>query len=400
VKVLVVNAGSSSLKFTLFAMTNQQVLAKGIVERIGASGTKIKYENVIKGIKQEQEIGTADHTGALQIVCKKLADPEAGVVKSLTEVNAIGHRVVHGGEKITSSKQITEEIKKEIRSLFSLAPLHNPPNLDGIIGCEEVFPGTPNVAVFDTAFHQTMPKESYLYGIPYELYQKYGIRRYGFHGTSHNYVYDKACEQLKLDPTKARIITCHLGNGSSVTAIDGGKVLDTSMGMTPLAGLVMGTRSGDVDPGIIFFLGKQGMTMDEIDTLLNKKSGMLGLGGIHSGDMRDMGNAAASGNQQAVMTLNIVVHRLLSYIGAYYALLGGADAIVLTGGIGENSSEFRALLLPRLACFGIEPDMEANKKRGVFNVLSRPGSKTIVVSVPTDEELMIAKETERIVKDL
>lgn len=394
-KVLVVNAGSSSLKFTLFSMGNGQVLAKGLVERIGISGTKIKYENVASGVKTEEGIGSADHKGSLRIVCQKLVDPQVGVLKSLSEVNAIGHRVVHGGEKVSSSCRIDEATKKIIREMFSLAPLHNPPNYDGIVACEEVFPGIPNVGVFDTAFHQTMPKESYLYAIPYEIYQKYGVRRYGFHGTSHNYVYHKGCELLKLDPKKAKVITCHLGNGCSITAVNGGKVVDTSMGMTPLAGLVMGTRSGDVDPGVVFFLGKHGMSYDEIDTLLNKKSGLLGVGG-HS-DMRDTINGAAAGDERAEMALNITVHRLLSYIGSFYTLLGGADAIFFTGGIGENSAEFRTRILVRLACLGVEADMEANAKRGVFNIISKPGSKTLAAVVPTDEELMIAKETERIV---
>lgn len=396
-KILVVNAGSSSLKFTVFNMETNSVLAKGLVERIGMAGTKIKYENVVKGIKTEEEIGTADHSGSLKIVCEKIADANVGVVANLNEINAIGHRIVHGGEKVSGSVAITEEIKDVIKEMSSLAPLHNPANLDGVVACETVFPGVPNVGVFDTAFHATMPKESYLYAIPYELYQKYSIRRYGFHGTSHNYVYNRSCELLGLDPKTAKVITCHLGNGSSIAAVEGGKVLDTSMGLTPLDGLVMGTRSGSIDPAIIFFLAKQGMSLDEIDTMLNKKSGMYGLGGINSGDMRDMVNAAQSGQEQAQTTLEIVKHRAVATIGSYFAELKGVDAIVFTGGIGENCVEFREMVLPYLACLGAEVDMEANKARGKFTVLSTEASKIKVAIVPTDEELMIAQETMRIV---
>lgn len=396
-KILVVNAGSSSLKFTVFNMETNSVLAKGLVERIGMAGTKIKYENVVKGIKTEEEIGTADHSGSLKIVCEKIADANVGVVANLNEINAIGHRIVHGGEKVSGSVAITEEIKDVIKEMSSLAPLHNPANLDGVVACETVFPGVPNVGVFDTAFHATMPKESYLYAIPYELYQKYSIRRYGFHGTSHNYVYNRSCELLGLDPKTAKVITCHLGNGSSIAAVEGGKVLDTSMGLTPLDGLVMGTRSGSIDPAIIFFLAKQGMSLDKIDTMLNKKSGMYGLGGINSGDMRDMVNAAQSGQEQAQTTLEIVKHRAVATIGSYFAELKGVDAIVFTGGIGENCVEFREMVLPYLACLGAEVDMEANKARGKFTVLSTEASKIKVAIVPTDEELMIAQETMRIV---
>lgn len=396
-KILVVNAGSSSLKFTVFNMETNSVLAKGLVERIGMAGTKIKYENVVKGIKTEEEIGTADHSGSLKIVCEKIADANVGVVANLSEINAIGHRIVHGGEKVSGSVTITEEIKTVIKEMFPLAPLHNPANLDGVVACETVFPGVPNVGVFDTAFHATMPKESFLYAIPYDLYQKYSIRRYGFHGTSHNYVYNRSCELLGLDPKTAKVITCHLGNGSSIAAVEGGKVFDTSMGLTPLDGLVMGTRCGSIDPAIIFFLAKQGMSLDEIDTMLNKKSGMYGLGGINSGDMRDMVSAAQSGQEQAQTTLEIVKHRAVATIGSYFAELKGVDAIVFTGGIGENCVEFREMVLPYLECLGAEVDMEANKVRGKFTLLSTPASKIKVAIVPTDEELMIAQETMRIV---
>jgi len=396
VKVLVINSGSSSLKFTLFDMDTSESICKGLVERIGMDSPKLIYQRGKE--KQEEALTIKNHAEALREVCKKLVDKEVGVLKSLSEVEAIGHRVLHGGSKYTQPIIVDEAVKDGIRKCIVLGPLHNPANLGGIEACEEVFPGVPNVAVFDTAFHQTMEPEAYLYAIPQEYYKKYDIRKYGFHGTSHKYVYFKSCEFLGLDPNKAKIITCHLGNGSSLAAVKGGKVLDTSMGLTPLMGLVMGTRCGDMDPAVVPFIMKQtGCSADEIDTIMNKKSGLLGVSGFSS-DMRDIEAARDQGNKDAIIAYKMFMHRLIHYLGGYYLLLNGADAIVFTGGIGENGIGTRKNVMEYLKVFGAELDEEANNCRGKQVVITKPGSKLTALVTPTNEELMIAMETVSLVK--
>jgi len=390
-KVLVINSGSSSLKFTLFDMADKSVLAKGLVERIGMDNPKLIYKPADK--KFEEILTITNHSEALMAVCDKLVDKEVGVLKSLKEVDAIGHRVLHGGKTYTAPILVDEAVKEGIRKCIVLGPLHNPANLGGIEACEKVFPGVPNVAVFDTAFHQTMGPEAYMYAIPREYYEKFDVRKYGFHGTSHKFVYFNTCEFLGLDPAKAKIITCHLGNGSSLAAVNGGKVLDTSMGLTPLMGLVMGTRCGDMDPAVVPFLMKMtGMTADQMDTMMNKKSGLLGVSGISS-DMRDIEAARDAGNANAKEAFDMFMHRLLQYIGGYYLLLGGCDAIVFTGGIGENGVETRKMVAEKLAVFGATFDEQANNCRGQQVVFSTPASKFKLVVTPTNEELMIAMET-------
>ena len=396
VKILVLNSGSSSLKFQMYKMENELVLAKGIVERIGLGQPVLKYERH-DGLKTEEVIAVKNHDDALRLVCQKLVDPAQGVMQSLGEVQAVGHRVVHGGEKVSHPVRVDDSVKTIIRDCSSLAPLHNPPNLSGIEACEHVFSGIPNVAVFDTAFHQSMPAESYLYAIPYEYYTKYGIRKYGFHGTSHKFIADATAEYLQKPLAELKLITCHLGNGCSVAAIHGGNVLDTSMGLTPLMGLVMGTRCGDIDPGVLLHLAKLGMKTAEIDALLNKNSGILGLAGIGSSDMRDIEKAVRAGNAQAKQALDMFAHRLVYYIGAYYTLLGGADAVVLTGGIGENSAFTRAHFLSRLEAIGCKMDAAKNDAtRGKAGIVSTPESTLKAVIMPTNEELMIARETLRV----
>jgi len=399
VKVLVINCGSSSLKFTMFRMANEKVLARGIVERIGLDGPFLKYHRY-DGRSVNEQVDVSDHDDALRIVCAKLVDSEVGVLESLEEVEAIGHRVVHGGEKFTESTLVTPEVKEIIRECIPLAPLHNPANLGGIEACERVFPGVPNVAVFDTAFHQTMPPESYLFAIPYELYEKEQIRRYGFHGTSHKYVAQATADFLGRKIEDLKIITCHLGNGSSITAVDRGRVYETSMGMTPLMGLVMGTRCGDIDPGVVLHLIEKGHSVEDVDALLNKKSGLLGLAGIGSSDMRDVLEAAESGNRRAQLALDVFVHRLVAYIGAYFTLLGGADVIVFTAGIGENSSEIRERVLRRLDVLGCHLDQERNAVAGEPAVISTPDSTLVAVAMPTNEELMIGRDTVAVIRSL
>ena len=394
-KILVMNAGSSSVKFTLFRMRKEEMLAKGVVERIGMKQPQLCYE-LADGRTLEEEVPVADHDDALRLICDKLVDPDVGVIKSLAEVEAIGHRVVHGAEKFSASVKVCPEVKSAIRLCSSLAPLHNPPNLGCIEACERVFNDTPNVAVFDTAFHQTMPDYSYLYAIPHKYYEEYGIRKYGFHGTSHKYVAQATAEYLGQPLEDLKLITCHLGNGSSLAAIRNAKVLDTSMGMTPLMGLVMGTRCGDLDPGVMIHLLKKGMSTDELDQLLNKKSGLRGIAEIGSGDMRDILAAIDEGNSKAEAALNIFVHRLVHYIGAYYTLLEGADAVVFTGGIGENSIPSRSRIVERLKVLGCTPNPETREACGVAAMLSTPESKLKVLVMPTNEELMIGRETLRL----
>ena len=396
VNVLVVNAGSSSLKFTMYAMDKERMLARGIVERIGLSEPFLKYERHDgKSFKENVLVGS--HPEALELVCEKLVDPELGVLNSLMDVEAIGHRVVHGGENFHDSVIVTSEVKNNIRECANLAPLHNPPNLGGIEACEEVFEEVPNVAVFDTAFHHSMPASSYLYAIPYEYYEKYGIRKYGFHGTSHKFVSYATADLLGVPLGELKLITAHLGNGCSITAVERGNVLDTSMGMTPLNGLVMGSRCGDIDPAVVLYLARRGMSADEIDRLLNKCSGLLGISGIGSGDMRDNIAAAEAGNMQAQRALRMFVQRLVNYIGSYFTLLGGADAVVFTGGIGENSAAIRELVIQKLECLGCHLDVARNKATmGRPAVISTPDSKLKAIVMPTNEELMIARETARL----
>jgi len=395
-KILVINSGSSSLKFMLFSMSTETMMAKGLVERIGTPNANLVYQRDGEP-KMTQGISAENHGKALAMACKMLADPELGVIKSLKEVNAIGHRVVHGAEEFTDSVAITEDVKTGIKTCSDLAPLHNPANLDGIVACETVFPNVPNVAVFDTAFHQSMPKHAYMYAIPQKYYDEYGIRKYGFHGTSHKFVAQAAADYLKRPLEDLNLITCHLGNGSSIAAIQGGKVLDTTMGLTPLPGVIMGTRCGDIDPAIIFFLARKGMTIDEIDNVLNKQSGLMGVNGIGSGDMRDTVNAAAQGKAAADNALNMFGHRAALYIGGYHTLLGGADAIIFTGGIGENSSPGRKAILTRLEAIGCKIDEAKNKAVfGTLGVVSTEASKIPAIVIPTNEELMIARETFRL----
>ncbi len=392
-KLLVINAGSSSLKFLLYRMADETMLAKGLVERIGKPSASLAYQRDGEA-RVTLPISADNHGQALEGVCRILTDPTRGVLRALSDVEAIGHRVVHGGERFNASCVANEEVKKAIMECAALAPLHNPPNLGAIIACESVFPGVPNVAVFDTAFHQTMPPHAFLYAIPSKYYDQYRIRKYGFHGTSHKYVMQATASFLGRPVEAVKLITCHLGNGASIAAIDGGRVLDTTMGMTPLPGLVMGTRCGDIDPAVVLFLARQGMTPDAIDDLLNKRSGLLGVGGIDSGDMRDLVDAAASGNVLAERALNMFAHRAALYIGGYYTLLGGADAIVMTGGIGENCVPVRARIAQRLAAIGCTLDPARNEAtRGSAGVVTTESSRTPMIVMPTNEELMIARDT-------
>lgn len=396
-KVLVINAGSSSMKFTLYSMETETVLAKGVFERLGTIGPNLIFKRP-DGFKFEQEIPVKDHVGAFNEICKKLVDPEIGVIKSLSEISAIGHRVLHGGEKITAPVLVDENVKAIVRECFPLGPLHNPANLAGIEACEKAMPGVPNVGVFDTQFHQTMPKEAYLYAIPYEYYEKYGIRKYGFHGTSHHYVTLATAKFLGQDVENTDIITCHLGNGCSMAAIKGGKVVDTTMGLTPLEGLMMGTRSGDIDPAAVIRMVDLGSTPAEVDNILNKKSGLFGVGGIGTGDMRDMLAAADSGNERAQLAVKMFVRRIVKYIGSYFMLAGKTQAIVFTGGIGEFSHEIRKMIVEQLAPLGICLDEAANNEfRGKAGVISTADSKIKAIVMPTDEELMIAKTTQKII---
>ena len=394
-KVLVINSGSSSLKFTLFDMADKSLLCKGLVERIGLEGTKLTYK--AHGQSVEEPLNISKHSEALTSICAKMTDKEIGVIGSLKEIDAIGHRVLHGGAKYSEPVLVNAAVKDVIRECFVLGPLHNPANLGGIEACESVFPGVPNVAVFDTAFHMTMGPEAFMYALPRKYYDKYAVRKYGFHGTSHKYVYGRTCEFLGLDPKSAKVISCHLGNGSSVCAVKGGKVVDTSMGLTPLTGLVMGTRSGDLDPAVVTFLEQQeNLTAAEMDTILNKKSGLLGVSGLSS-DMRDIDAARAAGTPNAIEAYDMFLHRLIHYIGGYYALLGGADVILFTGGIGENSAETRANVLDRIACLGVKVKADFNATiRGKEAVISTDDSKMKAIVMPTNEELMIAMETVQI----
>ncbi|HBA63785.1 MAG TPA: acetate kinase [Lachnospiraceae bacterium] len=389
--VLVINCGSSSLKFQLINSDTEAVLAKGLCERIGIDG-RLTYQPA-GGEKKTEDKAMPTHTEAIQFVIDALTDAERGVVKSLEEIGAVGHRVVHGGEKFASSVVITEEVKKAIEECNDLAPLHNPANLIGIDACEKLMPGTPMVAVFDTAFHQTMPDTAYMYGLPYEYYDKYKVRRYGFHGTSHSFVSKRVAEFLGKPYDATRTIVCHLGNGSSICAVKNGKSVDTSMGLTPLEGLVMGTRSGDIDPAIMEFIAKkEGLDIAGLMNVLNKKSGVEGVSGVSS-DFRDLANAAAEGNKRAELALEMFAYRVAKYVGSYAAAMNGVDNIVFTAGIGENDGQTRARICSYLGYLGIEIDAEANGKRGEEIVISTPDSKVTVLVIPTNEELAIARET-------
>ena len=397
-KILVLNCGSSSLKYQLIDMENEAVLCIGLVERIGIEGSILtqKKDGVEGKYIKEQQM--KDHQDAIKLVLEGVLDPTYGGVKDMKEIDAVGHRVVHGGEKFASSVIITEEVEEAMRKCSELAPLHNPANLMGIDAIKAVLPGVPNVGVFDTAFHQTMPASSYLYGLPYRLYTEYGVRRYGFHGTSHKYVSQRAAEMLGKDIADLKIITCHLGNGASIAAVDGGKVVDTSMGLTPLEGLIMGTRCGDIDPAIIpFIMKKENLDADGVDKLMNKESGVYGMTGISS-DFRDICDAAAEGNQQAIDALDAYHKRVKKYIGAYAAEMNGVDAIVFTAGLGENGIDDRLAIASNLEVLGVKMDAEANNVRGKERVISAADSKVKVLLIPTNEELMIARDTVALVK--
>lgn len=397
-KVLVVNCGSSSVKYQFIDMKGEKVLCKGLAERIGIEGSRLVHS--VNADKHVIERNMKDHEEALKLVLDVLVDPEIGVIKSLSEIDAVGHRVVHGGEKFASSVLIDEEVLKVLEENIHLAPLHNPPNILGIKAIQKLLPNVPNVGVFDTAFHQSIPKKAYLYGLPYELYEKYRIRRYGFHGTSHRYVSKRAAEILGRDYYDFKVITCHLGNGASIAAIRHGKSIDTSMGFTPLEGLVMGTRCGDMDPAIVIYLQQNlGMSVDKVYDLLNKKSGMLGLTNNLSSDMRDIENAAANGNEFAQLALDIYVYRIAKYIGAYAAAMNGVDAIVFTAGVGENSPYVREKVCEYLGFLGIKIDRQLNNVKGVERIISTPDSKVAVLIVPTNEELIIARDTRYIVEN-
>ncbi len=392
-KVLVLNAGSSSMKFTLFEMDNESVLAKGLVERLGTDSPKLVYKRP-DGYKFEVQMPIKDHVDAFKCICEQLVDKKEGVISGLNEIGAVGHRVLHGGEKITAPVKVDEAIKSVIRECFPLGPLHNPANLAGIEACEETMPGIVNVAVFDTEFHQTMPPEAYLYAIPYSYYEEHGIRKYGFHGTSHHFVTLSTAEFLGKSLDDTNIITCHLGNGCSMAAVKNGKVIDTTMGLTPLEGLMMGTRSGDIDAAAVLRMVELGSTAKEVDNILNKKSGLFAIADINSGDMRDVISAAEGGSERADLALKMFVRRVVKYIGAYYVLVGGADAIVFTGGIGEYSVKIREKIIAGVESLGFKMDTEKNNacfgKRGI---VSTDDSKGKIVIMPTNEELMIARST-------
>ncbi len=395
-KVLVINCGSSSLKFQLIDSQSEKCLAKGLCERIGIDGSMITYAPE-GGDKEKTLTPMSDHTEAIRLVLEALTNPATGVVKNLDEIGAVGHRVVHGGEKFAESVIIDEEVLAAIRECSDLAPLHNPANLIGIDACRKLMPSTPMAAVFDTAFHQTMPEEAYMYGLPYEYYQKYKIRRYGFHGTSHSYVSKKAAEVLGKSYEDLKIIVCHLGNGASVSAVKNGRCVDTSMGLTPLEGLIMGTRSGDIDPAIIEFLAhKEGKDIDQIMNVLNKKSGVLGLSDNLSSDFRDLEDGYHAGNVHAVRTLKTFCYRVAKYVGAYTAAMNGVDVICFTAGVGENAGIVRTFVCEYLGYLGVELDQEANGRRGEDIVISTPDSRTTVMVIPTNEELAIARETVRL----
>lgn len=396
-KVLVINCGSSSLKYQVLDMTNEVLEAKGLVERIGMEGSVITHEKM--GMDKFKLVTPMEnHKDAIGHVLDAIVDEDHGVVSDMSEIGAVGHRVVHAGEKYADSVVINDSVLAALEECVDLAPLHNPPNLLGIAACQELMPNTPMVAVFDTAFHQTMPPESYIYAIPYEYYEKYGIRRYGFHGTSHKYVAERASDIMNVNINDLKIITCHLGNGASVSAIKRGVCMDTSMGFTPLEGLVMGTRCGDIDPAIVTYIrDKEGLAQGEANDILNKKSGVLGISGVSS-DFRDLEAAAEDGNERALLAIKIFAHKVRSYIGAYIAEMNGVDAIVFTAGVGENDIAMRDIICNDMGNLGIKLDLVKNKVRGKEMIISRDDSKVKVILIPTNEELMIARDTYRLCK--
>lgn len=396
-KTLVINCGSSSLKYQLIDMNTEESMVQGLVERISIEGSALT-QKVVGRDKYIVSKEIKDHKDAIKLVLESLVDEEHGVIKSMSEISAVGHRVVHGGEKYSESVLITEEVINSIKECITLAPLHNPPNIIGIEACKELMPSTPMVAVFDTAFHQTLPKEAYTYSIPYELYKKYGIRKYGFHGTSHKYVSNKLSEVMNRNIEDLKVVTCHLGNGCSLSAVKNGISIDTSMGFTPLAGVMMGTRSGDVDPSVIMYLMKeQGYSIDNIDKLLNKESGVLGVSGISS-DFRDIRSSAEKGNIRSKLALDIFHYRIRTQIAAYAGAMGGVDAIVFTAGIGENASLTRTESLKGLEFLGFTLDEEKNKVMGEIAEISTEDSNVKVYVIPTNEELMIARDTINLIK--
>ena len=391
-KILVLNCGSSSIKYKLFDMTTQEVLAQGGIEKIGLVGSFLKL-TLPNGEKKILEKDIPEHTAGIEFILNTLVSPEYGAIKSLDEINAVGHRMVHGGERFSESVLLNKEVLDAFTACNDLAPLHNPANLKGVNAVSAILPNVPQVGVFDTAFHQTMPDYAYMYAIPYELYEKYGVRRYGFHGTSHRYVSQRVCEFLGVDPKGKKIITCHIGNGGSISAIKDGKCMDTSMGLTPLEGLVMGTRSGDIDAGAVtFIMEKEGLTPTGVSNLLNKKSGVLGVSGVSS-DMRELEAAVAAGNPKAILAEKMYFYRIKKYIGAYAAALGGVDIILFTGGVGENQANCRSEVCEGLEFMGVKIDLEKNKVRGEEAIISADDSKVTVAVIPTDEELMIASDT-------
>lgn len=396
-KVLVINCGSSSLKYQLIDSQSEEVLAKGLCERIGIEGSSVTHQKAGEGKKTEAVL-MKDHTDAVKVVIEKLTDPAEGVIASLKEIDAVGHRIVHGGEKFKGSVVIDDSVLEAIAECNDLAPLHNPANLIGIRACQAIMPGVPNVAVFDTAFHQTMEPTAFMYGLPYECYEKYKVRRYGFHGTSHSFVSKRAIALAGLDPENSKVIVCHLGNGASVSAVKNGKSVDTSMGLTPLEGLVMGTRSGDIDPAIIEYLAHaMDKSLEEVMKILNKESGVYGLSGVSS-DFRDLEKAADEGNKKAQLAQDVFGYRVAKYIGAYTAAMNGVDAIAFTAGLGENNGIMREYVCSFLGYLGVEIDKEKNSVRGEETIVSTPNSKVKVLVVPTNEELAIARETMELVK--
>ena len=391
-KILVLNCGSSSIKYKLFDMTTKEVLAQGGIEKIGLVGSFLKL-TLPNGEKKILEKDIPEHTAGIEFILNTLVSPEYGAIKSLDEINAVGHRMVHGGERFSKSVLLDKEVLEAFTACNDLAPLHNPANLKGVDAISAILPNIPQVGVFDTAFHQTMPDYAYLYAVPYELYEKYGVRRYGFHGTSHRYVSQRVCEFLGVDPKGKKIITCHIGNGGSISAIKDGKCIDTSMGLTPLEGLVMGTRSGDIDAGAVtFIMEKEGLNATGVSNLLNKKSGVLGVSGVSS-DMRELEAAVAAGNPKAILAEKMYFYRIKKYIGAYAAALGGVDIILFTGGVGENQANCRSEVCEGLEFMGVKIDLEKNKVRGEEAIISADDSKVTVAVIPTDEELMIASDT-------
>ena len=396
-KVLVINAGSSSLKYQLIDMDSEQVLAKGLCERIGLDGANLQHTNVSLDKKVRIESKMDNHADGIKLVVDALINPDHGVIKDMSEIGAVGHRVVHGSEIFADSFVITDEVMEALQACTPLAPLHNPANITGIEACEKIMPGVKQVAVFDTAFHQTMPPKAFMYGLPYQLYEEHKIRKYGFHGTSHKYVAAEAAKMLGKAPEDLKIITCHLGNGSSITAIDGGKSVDTTMGFTPLDGTVMGTRTGTMDPAVILYMMDDlKLTSSQINTVVNKESGVYGVSGISS-DFRDLSAAADNGNERAQLALDMFTYGVKKYIGSYAAAMGGVDAVVFTAGVGENDSQTRESIVEGLEFMGIKIDKEMNKNRGKMDI-SAPDATVKTLVIPTNEELMIAIDTKRLIE--